>query len=141
MTATMTDGARTTPATHATTQAGTHASAFVGESAPPRSIETATPVHERVHEVVREIASPARLLPEPPLPAAESLPMDAISMIERATSARTGGPGNEATEVHVHIGRIEVIGNAAPAASRKREASARRQTRPLADYLAGSKRE
>jgi hypothetical protein len=41
----------------------------------------------------------------------------------------------EPTEVHVHIGRIEVTALPAPAAPKRRERPAR-QSPPLADYLA-----
>jgi hypothetical protein len=43
---------------------------------------------------------------------------------------------SEPTEVHVHIGRIEVIAAPEPAAPKSNRTSASRSTLPLADYLA-----
>jgi hypothetical protein len=59
--------------------------------------------------------------------------MNAIN--ERASNVRPEGR-REPTEVHVHIGRIEVIAAPEPAAPNKQHKSPQRSTLPLADYLA-----
>jgi hypothetical protein len=96
-----------------------------------RSSRTETDEH-RSHEVTTNLPQP--LFDEVPitnLPAgiAVAAPAPVIAVPPREHSR------NEPTEVHVHIGRIEVIAAPEPVAPKKsRQAS--RETLPLSDYLA-----
>jgi hypothetical protein len=67
-------------------------------------------------------AQPSTLKPLPPVPL----------HIEPARRP----PAAEPTEVHVHIGRVEVVTMPEPAANSKRPRPPARNTRPLAEYLA-----
>lgn len=90
---------------------------------------------------VRELAVPQCLLDE--VTSASSSP-PAIAPVAPApqfpASAAHSTASAEPTEVHVHIGRIEVTAVHEPAAPRKKSAPTPRQTQPLADYLARRRR-
>jgi hypothetical protein len=85
----------------------------------------------RTVERVREI--PAPLLAQAPLP--KVVPFTGTPMPPPRNPAREPEHREEPTEVHVHIGRIEVTAAPEPAAPKKTR-PAPRETRPLADYLA-----
>lgn len=57
-----------------------------------------------------------------------------------AVTVAPNGPRAEPTEVHVHIGRIEVIAAPEAGAPKKNRAAPARNTLPLADYLARRRR-
>ena len=109
-------------------------------NAPPKIIPwTPTSVHERViHEVTREILVPGRLMPETPAQSAKPIEISLPSNT-RQSPYRNTDDGRESTEVHVHIGRIEVVAGSEPAPPKKVRRPAPRETRPLSEYLAGGK--
>lgn len=93
------------------------------------------------HEIVRELSAPAPIMPEVSIPRFDSPLIAPATRPAREASARhDASRGAEATEVHVHIGRIEVIAAPAPATPGKVRAPVRRQSRSLSDYLEGAKR-
>jgi hypothetical protein len=84
-----------------------------------------------------EPAVPTPLLDEiitAPLPPRTIAP----AFVHGASASQSGHAtaGSEPTEVHVHIGRIEVTAVAEPEKPKKTRPSAPRQTLSLADYLA-----
>jgi len=84
--------------------------------------------------------TPARLLREQPTaaaPAAAGMPLLEIRTAREAVSNHATA---EATEVHVHIGRIEVVAAPEPAKQQKKTRESARSTPPLADYLARRRR-
>lgn len=100
-----------------------------------RAERAAAPTADTIR--VRNASIPQPLLAEAVAP---SLP----PMISAALMNQTHQPDSqvrleasrEPTEVHVHIGRIEVIAASEPAAPKKAAARAPRHTAPLAEYLA-----
>jgi hypothetical protein len=87
---------------------------------------------------VADAAAPAAPIPEPLLAVVErAVPVQiAVGSIQPAARpAQITRAGAEPSEVHVHIGRIEVTAVPVPAPPRKREATPRRSL-ALSDYLA-----
>jgi hypothetical protein len=85
-------------------------------------------------------ASPPERVPQPLLDAAviNIVTPQRITPLSPMNAAAPGGSQQrtEPTEVHVHIGRIEVIATQEPTAPKKSRTSAARSTLPLAEYLA-----
>jgi hypothetical protein len=95
--------------------------------------------HER-HEVVREgIVAAASFAASQAAPL-EPLSLSTMSVPDRIEPRQHGERATETTEVHVHIGRIDVIATPEPATPRKTRAAPPRQTRSLGDYLSKGKR-
>jgi hypothetical protein len=84
---------------------------------------------------------PQRLLAEAPAPVIVPLASAPVFNATRKDESCIR-PDNhrEPTEVHVHIGRIEVIAAAEPAAPKRPHKPATRPTVPLAEYLASKTR-
>jgi hypothetical protein len=85
----------------------------------------------------RKPSFPQLLLAEAPGPSV--MPMLSTPLTNNARDSRLRirpDAPREPTEVHVHIGRIEVIAAPEPAAPKKTQKPATRPTVPLADYLA-----
>jgi hypothetical protein len=100
-----------------------------------------SPTREReIREIARAAALPERLMPESPPSRIEPLPVAPRPASVRPAPDKDGGASHEPMEVHVHIGRIEVIARPEPMAPKKPRGSASRQTRSLSEYLAGGKR-
>jgi hypothetical protein len=84
-----------------------------------------------------EITSPGALLAEMPMPQAAplaTLPLMNTSL-EREPNLRVDSQ-RELTEVHVHIGRVEVVMPSGPRSPSKAQKPAPRQTVPLSEFLA-----
>jgi hypothetical protein len=78
-------------------------------------------------------------LPEPLLDDVQIEARPAIAPLTHPVSvirAESKDSRAEPTEVHVHIGRIEVIAAPAPATPKKSRTAPARNTLPLTDYLA-----
>jgi hypothetical protein len=90
---------------------------------------------ESGHPEVRAAAIPLTLLAETPISPLLATPSRLVSSTNERELRREPGAPRESTEVHVHIGRIEVIAAQEPGAPKKARTQAPRQTVPLADYL------
>lgn len=97
---------------------------------PQAAASDASFTSQETHTVVR---APTPLL-GPVAPQVPQTPLTAQVQVPLVTAAGPE-PDHEPTEVHVHIGRIEVTAVHAPAPA-KRRASTLRQTQSLTDYLA-----
>jgi hypothetical protein len=112
------------------------------ESARPEAltqvrVERVMPMAQVPRAPGREQELPQPLLAETPAPSVMPL-VDAplVNAIHDGDSRIRPDNQREPTEVHVHIGRIEVIAAPEPAAPKKPPKPATRPTVPLADYLA-----
>ena len=106
----------------------------IGQKFNPSAL--AQPTHPNHHAPAPPTAAPAPLLPrQNNAPPSASAPWSAVS--PAASPARVA---DEATEVHIHIGRIEVTAMHEVAPPRKRPAAAPAPT-PLDTYLAARQRE
>lgn len=101
---------------------------------PPTLAEPREPTHERNAENFLD-RSPPPLLDEVQAPAAPPVITPAAPPA-LPVIANPHNSTSEPTEVHVHIGRIEVIAAPEPAAPKKNRATPARNTLPLAEYLA-----
>jgi hypothetical protein len=103
----------------------------------PSPVPPDTAREARPHE--HECAVPERLL-EDVAPASTTACPFAISPLPVPSRPHSppvrGTDSGEPTEVHIHIGRIEVTAAAEPEKPKKPRAATPRQTLPLADYLA-----
>jgi hypothetical protein len=115
---------------------------FVAQSTISRPLETRAkpplasrepPGEHETHDFVDK--APLPLLGQVKLESAPPMikPVTAAALPGAVTS---GDSRSEPTEVHVHIGRIEVIAGPEPAAPKKNRTAPARNTLPLADYLA-----
>ena len=98
------------------------------------------PADARTNERVTWTHFPSRLLPEQPkvpIPAMELQLPPAPSAREPLMERTAASPAP--TEVHVHIGRIDVIAPPESTAPKKARASNSRPTVPLSDFLARRK--
>ena len=92
----------------------------------------------QANERTRDV--PAPLLAESPPP---PLVPFSVAPFVGAPRERSNDPSvrrGEPTEVHVHIGRIEVTGAPEPAPAKRPKPAAPRETLPLADYLSRKSR-
>jgi len=97
-----------------------------------RGRDTATPA--------LRAASPAPLLPEAPPPAQTLASIPQPARESRDLTSPKSAAADVPTEVHVHIGRIDVIATPEHDAPKKPRTPASRPTLPLADYLGRRKR-
>lgn len=112
------------------------ASAPADPLAPPE-VSSHAPVHVEKRVIERERPGPKPLLPEAPAPVITP-PIHApmVNAAQGDESRIRPGTHYEPAEVHVHIGRIEVISAPEPAPIKKAQKPAARPTIPLADFLA-----
>jgi hypothetical protein len=85
---------------------------------------------------IENVAAP----PDPPRPSVASPPAQAhvaLPLSRAVLSQRTLESRDDSQVVHVTIGRIDVVANAAPAPAARRGPTPRRATVTLADYLRG----
>ena len=106
-----------------------------------------TQVLERDRVIVRDMQAnertrdvPAPLLPESPPPRLVPFSVAPFVGAPRERSNDQSVRRDEPTEVHVHIGRIEVTGAPEPAPAKRPKPAAPRETLPLADYLSRKSR-
>ena len=117
---------------------------------PPSNVSRATEARAHPAFATRQMPgapAPADFADKAPAPLLEELQLtSAPPAIARVTSAPPPAATTlnvsrtEPTEVHVHIGRIEVIAAPEPAAPKKSRTTQVRNTLPLADYLARRRR-
>jgi len=112
---------------------------LVGFRPTPQFVEkasVATPAQRAPQVGEFESRTPRALLaevPVGPVPPPTIAPLTPARLQIEPTRSRAAG---EPTEVHVHIGRIEVTAMPEPAAAAKKPRPPARSTRPLSEYLA-----